>query len=96
MAERHRHTAECWKYPGTYEPCGEHHAHDYNCGGGRLNPSCPEYERSLRSDLGFHFGKASESLRNAADLASRYGEHDLAKRIRDLAQEVRQVPPIRV
>ena len=43
--ERHRHEAKCWR---RYEPCGEHHAHTHWCGGGELNPECPEYERDLR------------------------------------------------
>lgn len=38
----HRHTAECWD---RYEPCGEHHAHGFNCGDGELAPSCPLYEQ---------------------------------------------------
>lgn len=36
----HRHGPECWE---RYEPCGEHHRHDYNCGGGRLSRACPSY-----------------------------------------------------
>lgn len=36
----HRHTGECW---ASYEPCGEHHRHDHNCGGGKLSPACPQY-----------------------------------------------------
>ena len=38
---RHVHEAKCWK---SYEPCVEHHAHSYSCGGGELAPACPEYK----------------------------------------------------
>ena len=44
--KRHFHEASCWK---RYEPCGEHHAHTFWCGGGELDPECPEYERDLRT-----------------------------------------------
>jgi hypothetical protein len=36
----HTHTKDCWLH---YEPCGEHHRHDYSCGGGRRSKSCPLY-----------------------------------------------------
>ncbi len=40
MAEKHYHVAACWD---RYEPCGEHHRHSYNCGGGKLRKICPGY-----------------------------------------------------
>jgi hypothetical protein len=40
----HRHTPLCWS---EYEPCGEHHSHDYNCGGGTLSPRCPDYVKPI-------------------------------------------------
>jgi len=40
----HTHAASCWD---RYTPCGEHHVHDYNCGGGRLRSSCPDYWERL-------------------------------------------------
>lgn len=36
----HRHEWTCWD---NYDPCGEHHTHDYNCGGGQLSSGCPEH-----------------------------------------------------
>lgn len=39
MVDHHRHESQCW---GFYEPCGEHHAHDYNCGNGDLTERCPK------------------------------------------------------
>lgn len=36
----HRHDVHCWH---NYVPCGEHHRHDYNCGGGELMPVCPDF-----------------------------------------------------
>lgn len=35
----HRHEKTCWI---SYDVCGEHHQHDYNCGSGDLSVLCPE------------------------------------------------------
>ncbi len=43
----HRHTVSCFE---RYTPCGEHHRHDYNCGGGELTRECPDYEPLLQPD----------------------------------------------
>lgn len=85
--ERHFHTGECWE---RYEPCGEHHAHTWWCGGGRLNESCPEYRDDLRGQArlilrginGWNHG--DDHLRRLEELAKRLGDDELLEAVRTL------------
>ena len=89
MAERHRHEAKCWH---RYEPCGEHHVHSHDCGGGELNPSCPEYGRDLkfqigmilRSINGWNYG--DDHLRRIEDCAERLGDEKLLSAVKTLRE----------
>lgn len=77
----HRHEYECWER-GSYEPCGEHHAHDANCGGGRLSPKCPEYEDDAICRARFAVVTAIPYLRNAKFWAKKLGkDHPRFKKI---------------
>ena len=82
---RHFHEAKCWK---RYEPCGEHHAHSYDCGGGVLAPECPDYRRSLHFEVECQLARARERIRCAAEVAWDWGDHDLEKRLRKMQAEL--------
>ncbi len=56
----HRHTADCWV---DYTPCGEHHRHSFNCGGGKLRDTCPEYEKDRRYRINMATKRVVEVLR---------------------------------
>lgn len=68
--ERHFHEAKCWS---RYEPCAEHHAHTYWCGGGELSPECPEYQKDLEWRIGMLVKEALPALQEAAEERRRLG-----------------------
>lgn len=91
--QRHLHTAECWK---RYEPCGEHHPHSYNCGGGELNPSCPHYERDLRWQIQSALSSAdrgtsgvSRNFSRIKDCARKLGDDELLGAIAVVEKRIR-------
>ena len=86
-SEQHFHKATCWD---RYEPCGEHHGHTYWCGGGELNPSCPEYERDLKFQIriilsrinGWNHG--DDDLRRIEDCARKLNDENLLTAVKTL------------
>jgi hypothetical protein len=73
----HRHNPGCWV---RYDPCGEHHAHNFNCGGGQLSTGCPEYENDRKYQIAILSKRIQEVVRwQDQSLAVAALEHALAE-----------------
>jgi hypothetical protein len=82
----HIHQSSCW---ARYEPCGEHHAHSYNCGGGELAPSCPHYERDLRGRISYLVRGTLSDLLRASELRRKLGKPTEFDELIQCAEKIR-------
>lgn len=78
LLRTHVHDDHCY---GTYEPCGEHHAHDKSCGARPL--IC---RRDADPDAALYFVVISELLsRRAIDLTNK--EREVLRVVRDVVSD---------